>query len=381
MQIDTAAFGSVRTPIYHYDMQLLRQTLAALDASRHGETHIHFHYAVKANARPEILRVISGAGLGADCVSGGEVNAAIAAGFPCGDISFAGVGKADWEIDLALRERIGCFNVESLPELEVINERAAALGMTAPVCLRINPDVDAHTHEKITTGRSENKFGIPVEDAVKAVRIAAGMANVRYRGLHFHIGSNVLNMEEFVPLCVRINELQCLIEAEGLPVAEIINVGGGLGVSYEEPDSYPVPDFDGYVDVYRQHLELRPGQQLYFEPGRSVVAQCGTLISRVLYVKPVRSRNFLILDAGFTELIRPAFYNAYHKIENLSSKEAGETYDVVGPICESSDVFQTDVRLPRGHRGDLIALRSAGAYGETMASGYNLRPLPDALLS
>ena len=381
MQIDTAAFGSVRTPIYHSDMQLLRQSLAALDASRHGETNIHFHYAVKANARPEILRVISGAGLGADCVSGGEVSAAIAAGFPCEDISFAGVGKADWEIDLALRERIGCFNVESLPELEVINERAAALGMTAPVCLRINPDVDAHTHEKITTGRSENKFGIPVEDAVKAVRIAAGMANVRYRGLHFHIGSNVLNMEEFVPLCVRINELQCLIEAEGLPVAEIINVGGGLGVSYEEPDSYPVPDFDGYVDVYRQHLELRPGQQLYFEPGRSVVAQCGTLISRVLYVKPVRSRNFLILDAGFTELIRPAFYNAYHKIENLSSKEAGETYDVVGPICESSDVFQTDVRLPRGHRGDLIALRSAGAYGETMASGYNLRPLPDALLS
>ncbi|MBR1652470.1 MAG: diaminopimelate decarboxylase [Alloprevotella sp.] len=382
MNINLEHLQAHETPFYYYDTQVLRTTLAALNAACAGEAHIHPHYAVKANARPELLRIIAGEGLGADCVSGGEIRAALDAGFPAGSIVFAGVGKADWELRLALQAGIGMFNVESLPELERISELAVEAGVTARVALRINPNVDAHTHEKITTGLNENKFGLAMEDMVPAVRMVESLPNVSYEGLHFHIGSSILDLSVFARLCERINELQDVLEREGI-VTRNINVGGGLGTHYEDPDVHPIPDFIGYLDTFRKYLRLRPGQQLHIEPGRSIVAQCGMLVSRVLYVKAGHEKQFLILDAGFTDLIRPALYNAHHLIQNLSAQgaEATEHYDVVGPICESSDVFQTAAPLPPSKRGDLIAFRTAGAYGEIMASQYNLRRLPGAVFN
>lgn len=380
MKKDTILSQTLETPCYYYNTKLLRTTLAALNAARANQRNIHVHYAVKANARPELLRIIAEAGLGADCVSGGEIKAAIEAGFPAEGIVFAGVGKADWEIRLALEAGIGMFNVESIPELERISELASEMGKTAHVAFRINPNVDAHTHEKITTGLNENKFGIAMEDMVPAIRMSETLPSVSYEGLHFHIGSSILNLDIFGRLCERINELQDILEAEGIQTRNI-NVGGGLGTHYEDPDVHPIPDFIGYMDTFRKHLKLRPGQQLHMEPGRSIVAQCGMLLSRVLYVKQGHEKQFLILDAGFTDLIRPAFYNAHHLVQNLSAEgaEATERYDVVGPICESSDVFQTNTMLPPCKRGDIIAFRTAGAYGEVMASQYNLRRLPGAV--
>lgn len=377
--MDISKFDRLETPFYHYDLPLLDRTLAAVNTAKRGNADYHVHYAVKANANPTILKRVAAAGLGADCVSGGEIEAALKAGFDAHDIVYAGVGKNDWEIELGIDNDIRCFNVESLPELDVINEIAAKKGKVARVAFRINPNVDAHTHDKITTGLNENKFGIAMEDMIPAIREAEKMQHVEYVGLHFHIGSSILDLSIFEPLCARINELQNELDAAGIQTKSI-NVGGGLGIDYDDPDAHPVPDFEGYIDVFRQNLKLRPGQELHFELGRSIVGQCGTMISKVLYVKKGHEKQFLILDAGFTDLIRPAFYDAYHKVENLSSTEKEtQTYDVVGPICESSDVFQTGTQLPVSHRGDYIAFRSAGAYGEIMASCYNLRKLPGAL--
>ena len=379
MPIDINKIQGTKTPFYYYDTKSLRTTLRAATAALADDEHMHLHYAVKANARKELLAIICKAGLGADCVSGGEIRAAIEAGFAPESIVFAGVGKADWEIELGIDAGIGCFNVESIPELEVINAIAGEKGKIADIAFRVNPDIDAHTLAKITTGLSENKFGIAMDDLVPAIRKASQLENVNFVGLHFHIGSSILDLATYIPLCERINDLQTTIEAEGFS-CKSINVGGGLGTHYEDPDVHPIPDFIGYVDIFRKYLHLRPGQQLHFELGRSIVAQCGSMIAKVLYVKRGRKKNFLILDAGFTDLIRPAFYNAHHLIENITSEETEtETYDVVGPICESSDVFQQNVVLPRCKRGDLIAFRTAGAYGEIMASRYNLRELPGAL--
>lgn len=333
------------------------------------------HYAVKANANPKVLKLISQAGFGADCVSGGEIRASLAAGFPAEEIVYAGVGKSDWEINLGLDADIAYFNVESIAELEVINELAAQKQKVARVSFRINPNVGAHTHANITTGLAENKFGIAMEDMEKVIGIAAGMNHVKFIGLHFHIGSQILEMDDFKALCNRINELQDRLEKAGISV-ENINVGGGLGIDYQAPDANPIPDFKAYFETYEKNLKLRDGQHLHFELGRAVVGQCGSLITRVLYVKQATVKQFAIVDAGMTDLLRPALYHAYHQIENLSSEEAEEVYDVVGPICESSDVFAKEYKLNKCHRGDLIALRSAGAYGEIMASQYNCRELP-----
>ena len=373
-------FKGVRTPFYYYDSELLRNTLAAIKEEIGKHEHYHLHYAVKANANPKILKIIKEAGFGADCVSGGEIQACLDAGFPADEIVYAGVGKSDWEINLGLDAEIAYFNVESIAELEVINELAAAKGKTARVSFRINPNVGAHTHANITTGLAENKFGIAMEDMERVIQIAAGLEHVAFVGLHFHIGSQILEMEDFSTLCGRINQLQEKLEAQGIEVKNI-NVGGGLGIDYQHPVDHPIPDFKDYFDTYSQHLNLRPGQHLHFELGRAVVGQCGNLITRVLYVKQATTKQFAILDAGMTDLIRPALYQAYHEIENLSSDEEVEVYDVVGPICESSDVFGKDMELNRAHRGDLIALRSAGAYGEIMASGYNCRTLPQGYTS
>lgn len=367
------------TPFYYYDVKLLQDTLDMVKTEA-GKYNYHVHYAVKANANPRILSIIAENGLGADCVSGGEVQAALDAGFPSDKIVFAGVGKADWEINLGLDNDIFCFNVESAVELDILNELAAAKNKVAAVALRINPEVDAHTHAKITTGMKENKFGINLSQLGEVLDNLSKLKNVKLIGIHCHIGSQITDMSSFRNLVIRVNEIQEELEARGITI-ENLNFGGGLGIDYYHPNHLPIPAFDNYFAVFNKLLKVRPGQEVHFEPGRSVVAQCGTLISQVLYVKIGETKKFAILDAGFTELIRPAMYDAYHRIENISSDEEVEIYDVVGPICESSDVFGKDVELNKAHRGDLIALRSAGAYGEVMASQYNCRRLPKAYYS
>ena len=373
-------FQQLQTPFYYYDTELLRKTLKAINTEAAKHEGFVVHYAVKANANPQILRTIRQAGLGADCVSGGEIEASLRAGFPATKIVYAGVGKSDWEINLGLDNDIFCFNVESIPELEVINELAAQRGKTARVAFRLNPNVGAHTHANITTGLAENKFGIAMRDMLSVIEEAKTMQHIKVVGLHFHIGSQILDMGDFEALCNRINELQNLLEQHRI-VMEHINVGGGLGVDYQHPNRVPIPDFKDYFDTYAKKLKLRPGQTLHFELGRAVVAQCGSLITRTLYIKKGATKQFCIVDAGFTDLIRPALYQAYHKIENITSEETAQSYDVVGPICESTDVFAKHIDLNACRRGDLLAIRSAGAYGEIMASQYNCRRLPQGYTS
>ena len=373
-------FRELETPFYYYDVNVLRETLSCINKEAGKYNNFCVHYAVKANANHKILTIIRENGLGADCVSGGEIRAAVKAGFPTNKIVYAGVGKTDWEINLGLDYDIFCFNVESVPELEIINELAAAKGKVARVAFRINPNVGAHTHANITTGLAENKFGISMEEMDRVIDMAETLPNVKFVGLHFHIGSQIVDMGDFVALCNRVNELQEKLYARQI-IVEHINVGGGLGIDYSHPNRQPIPNFAEYFSTYHKHLKLRPQQTLHFELGRAVVGQCGSLISKVIYVKQGTNKQFAILDAGMTDLIRPALYQAYHKIENITSDEAIETYDVVGPICESSDVFGKAIDLNKVHRGDLFALRSAGAYGEIMASAYNCRTLPQAYTS
>ena len=370
----------VRTPFYYYDMELLRQTLSTINSEAARHEGFCVHYAIKANANPKLLATIRQAGLGADCVSGGEIEACLRAGFPASKIVFAGVGKSDWEINLGLDNDIFCFNVESVAELKVISELAAAKNKTARVAFRLNPNVGAHTHANITTGLAENKFGIAMRDMLPVIELAQQLSNVKVVGLHFHIGSQILDMGDFQALCNRINDLQNELERHHI-VMEHINVGGGLGIDYQHPNRVPMADFKAYFDTYATKLKLRPGQTLHFELGRAVVAPCGSLITRTLYIKEGAVKKFAIVDAGFTDLIRPALYQAYHKIENITSDGPEEPYDVVGPICESTDVFAKHIDLNQTKRGDLIAIRSAGAYGEIMASQYNCRQLPKGYTS
>lgn len=366
------------TPFYYYDVKLLDATIDAVKQSS-SFPGFHVHYAVKANSNPEILKRIAASGLGADTVSIGEIKAAIDAGFPAPKIVFAGVGKTDEEIAAALEYEIGCFNAESEPEISAIEAIAKSLGKKAPVALRVNPEIDAHTHHYITTGLAENKFGIAMSMLPKAIELCVKSEWIDFKGLHFHIGSQVTDLTPFKILCERINDLQD--KYTGLQISSI-NVGGGLGIDYDDPDGHPIPDFKEYFKIFHENLKLRPGQQVHFELGRAIVAQCGSLITSVTYVKEGVDKKFIIVDGGMTALIRPALYQAHHKIENLTSTSPEEErYDVVGPICESSDTFGTDELLPLTKRGDLIAMRSAGAYGEVMASCYNCRALPGSLFS
>lgn len=375
-------FNNRPTPFYYYDINLLRDTLKSVEEASSVNSSFKVHYAVKANANPGILAEIRNAGLGIDAVSGGEIQRALDCGFKASDIVFAGVGKRDDEIELALNAGIECFNVESLPELEVISEIASKAGKTACIALRVNPNIDAHTHHYITTGLSENKFGISREMLIPIAHRAIELPGIELTGLHFHIGSQLTDMEPYRMLCDTINAIQIEFEAEGIALKSI-NVGGGLGIDYDDPDKNPIPDFKGYFDTFDQGLNIRAGQSVHFELGRSIVGQCGSLITKVLYVKKGLAKQFAIVDAGFTDLIRPALYQAHHKIENISANADAEMekYDVVGPICESSDTFEKDAVLPETRRGDLLALRSAGAYGEIMASTYNCRNLPSSMLS
>jgi diaminopimelate decarboxylase len=375
----TEKLKTLTTPFYYYDVELLKETLNVVKTEA-GKYNYQIHYAIKANANPRILTLIAESGLGADCVSGGEIQAALKAGFPPQKIVFAGVGKADWEIELGLDNSIFCFNVESVAELRIIREIATAKGKIAPVALRINPEIDAHTHAKITTGTKENKFGINLGQLKSVLKELLEMKQVKLMGIHFHIGSQITDLSPFQSLAIRANEIQDDLEAQGIRL-ENINFGGGLGIDYYHPNHLPIAPFGNYFAAIHQLIKRRDGQEVRFEPGRSIVAQCGTLISKILYVKEGETKRFAILDAGFTELIRPAMYDAYHRIENITSDGDVELYDVVGPICESSDVFGRDVELNKVRRGDLLALRSAGAYGEVMASQYNCRKLPESYFS
>lgn len=378
-KLPVSRFKDLKTPFYYYDMQLLEDTLKEV-AYYSGLYNFHVHYAIKANANDELLKTIRSYGFGVDCVSGYEIQKALEIGFSADGIFYAGVGKADWEIELGIDNNISCFNVESIAEMKVINEIASKKDKVVNIAIRINPNVDADTHKYITTGLDDNKFGINQIELGEVVKQLEELKNLRLYGLHFHIGSQILNLNSFVELTQKVNEIQDWFEVKGIS-PEVINVGGGLGIDYNAPDENPIPNFKEYFRVFKDKLELRKGQQVHFELGRALVGQCGTLISRVLYVKQGTSKKFAIVDGGMTELIRPALYGAYHKIENLSNTENIEKYDVVGPICESSDTFGEDVELPEVSRGNFIAIRSAGAYGEIMASQYNLRALPKSYFS
>jgi diaminopimelate decarboxylase len=378
-------FKNIATPFYYYDMELFERTAKIMknEADKYGYV---LHYAVKANTNEKLLRVLSSMGFGADCVSGEEVKHAINCGFSPSGIVFAGVGKRDDEINFCINAGIAAFNCESEQEIEVINEFAHAKGKRVNIALRINPEIDAHTHEHLTTGTSEDKFGINLWQLEDVVGKVMQMDSVEITGLHFHIGSQITEASPFILLCRKVNELQDQLEKTGLAVKHI-NIGGGLGVDYENPDYHPIPDFADHFATINKYIKLRNGQILHKEPGRVIVAQCGALISKCLYTKELQEKNFAILDAGFTDLIRPALYGAYHKIENLTATHSRAhemqqmKYDVVGPVCESSDTFGKDVLLPKTQRGDVFAIRTAGAYGEVMASRYNLRILPKAYYS
>lgn len=361
------------TPYYYYNLDILRANLASInkEAAKH---HYHVHYALKANSNARILKTIKDAGLGADCVSGQEVLTAIENGFSNNHIMFAGVGKSDAEINIGLDHNIACFNCESVQEIEVINELAAAKDKIANIALRINPNVSAKTHHYITTGLEENKFGINEWELESVIQKLRTLNNVKLIGLHFHIGSQITDLSVFGNLCNRVNNFQKYFKQKGISIQHI-NVGGGLGVDYHHPDEQAVINFEAYFEIFKRFLEHDPEQTIHFEIGRALVAQCGSLISKVLYIKNGIKTNFAILDAGMTELIRPALYQSYHKIENLSKgvNPQNVKYDVVGPICESSDCFGKAVDLPETLRGDLFAIRTAGAYGEVMSSAYNLR--------
>ena len=375
--------SQLKTPFYYYDLDLLCKSLKRLRnaALKYG---YHVHYAIKANANERILQIIRDFGFGADCVSGNEVKKAIETGFEKEKIVFAGVGKSDSEMSYALEQSIFSFNCESVEEIEIINQMAGEYKKIAPISLRLNPDIDALTHNYLTTGLNENKFGIPIHLLYEVIHKRKNFSNIKLLGLHFHIGSQITELEPYIALCEKINQIQAeLLNKYGI-VYEHLNLGGGLGINYPNPDSELIPDFEKFFETIHRYLKPLAGQEIHFEPGRSVVGQSGTLISKVLYVKQGVNKQFVILDAGMTDLIRPALYKAHHKIENLS-KQYGNipacNYDVVGPICESSDCFDTGVTLPKTERGDLFAIRSAGAYGEIMVSQYNLRNKPPVVYS
>jgi diaminopimelate decarboxylase len=373
----TEKFRDIETPFYYYDLDVLRSTLDIVKKESELSGY-KVHYAVKANSNPRLLKIIASYGLGADCVSWNEISCALEAGFKPSEIVFAGVGKTDKDIKAALNADIFCFNCESIPEMEVIDLLASEQNKTARIALRINPYIEAHTHKYITTGIEESKFGINTWELEEVMKKLSGLKNLNLIGIHFHIGSQITLMSVFKSLCTRINELQDWFADRNVDL-KFINVGGGLGIDYEDPEKYPF--FPEYFSLLNEFLDLRQGQELHLEPGRSIIGQCGSLISKVLYIKNGSNTLFAIIDAGMTDLIRPALYQAHHKIENLTSSGNNYRYNVVGPVCESSDIFGKFIELPETSRGDIIAIRSAGAYGEVMASRYNMRDLPKAVFS
>lgn len=373
------AFKTIRTPFYYYDVELLKETLKTY-TSYTKKFKYNAHYAIKANAEPRILEIIRKAGLGADCVSGNEVKLAIKHGFSPDKIVYAGVGKSDKEIKTALKAGIYSFNCESVPEIKIINDFAASMGVVARISLRVNPDIDAHTHKYISTGRKEDKFGISQWEFQSVADLLKTLKNVKLIGLHFHIGSQITDLSVFPLLCKMVEQLQMWFIDHGIKI-ENLNLGGGLGVDYDNPVQNPVANFKDYFELINKNLIVRPGQKIHFEPGRALVAQCGHLITRVLYVKIGQKMKFVILDAGMNDLIRPALYQAHHDIENLVSTGKLLKYEVVGPVCESSDKFAHAIKLPETQRGDIMAIHTAGAYGQVMSMRYNQKDLAKAYYS
>lgn len=371
--------SGLKTPFYAYDTGLLEQTLQkAVAYSRPYGFHVH--YALKANSNPVLLSKISAAGFGADCVSGREVDWAVKHGFKSSQVVLAGVGKTDEEILTGLHNDIACFNAESVEELKIINGLAGAAGKTARIALRLNPNVNANTHRYITTGLNENKFGIGLHELDEILQLLPGLPAISLEGVHFHIGSQITDLNAFKSLCLKAGEINRWFMQRNI-ILKHLNVGGGLGIDYHAPDENNIPDFENYFGLFARFLEKEPHQEVHFELGRSVIGQCGSLVSKVLFIKRGQKTNFMILDAGMTELMRPALYGAFHKIQNLSKGNTilnKEFYDVVGPVCESSDCFGKRISLPVSERGDIVVIRSAGAYGEVMASNYNMRQLNDA---
>lgn len=368
------------TPFYLYDMNLLRATLEEVmnHASKYG---YNIHYAIKANFEKEIINTIKEYGLGIDCVSGNEVRYAIENGFDPKSVVFAGVGKSDKEITYSLEQDIFAFNCESREELQVINSIAKSVGKIADVAFRINPDVDPKTHKNISTGEANSKFGISYKEIELLTEELSELHNVRITGLHFHIGSQILELEAFEHLCERANSLYDWFEKRGYNFTHI-NLGGGLGVNYENPESEIIPDFATYFKIFNDNLKLNENIDVHFELGRSIVAQSGELISRVLFNKTTGGgRNVAILDASMTELLRPALYDAYHSIENLSADNSRKStnYIIAGTVCESTDIFTENIDLPELKRGDLVSIKTAGAYGSSMASRYNMHDLPRSI--
>lgn len=372
-------FKTIKTPFYFYDIELLKQTLA-IYTSFTKKYNYNAHYAIKANAQPELLHLIQKAGLGADCVSGMEVALAIKNGFAPNKIVYAGVGKSDAEIKTALKAGIYSFNCESAPEIKVINDIASQMGKVAKISLRVNPDIDAHTHKYISTGRQEDKFGISPWEFGAVTEMINSLKNIKLIGLHFHVGSQITDMSVFPLLCRMVEQLQQWFIEHGIKI-ENLNLGGGLGIDYQEPVKNPIANFKEYFELIHKNLIVRPGQKVHFEPGRAIVGQCGHIISRVLYVKIGKKQKFAILDAGMNDLIRPALYQAHHDIENLTSTGKETKYAVVGPVCESSDVFTKSILMKETQRGDLVAIHSAGAYGQVMGMKYNQKPLAKAYYS
>lgn len=370
--IPKAILEEAATPYYCYDLSMLSKTLESCKKEAQKYNY-KLHYALKANVNEPILHLIRDNGFGADCVSGQEVRKAYDSGFSKEKIVFAGVGKSDAEILTALDIGISCFNCESAEEIEVIHELAALNNSKAKIAIRINPNVDAQTHHYITTGLNENKFGVNSWELDSILDRISTLDNIELVGIHFHIGSQITDLLVFERLCSKVNTYLTFFKNRGIPI-RIVNVGGGLGVDYFNPIENPVPDFKAFFALFKRNLNLDEHQELHFELGRSLVAQCGFLVTRVLYVKRGLRTNFAIVDAGMTELLRPALYQSYHKIENYSSlAQEIETYDVVGPICESSDCFAKSLSLPATKRGDLLIIFSVGAYGEVMSFNYNMR--------
>jgi diaminopimelate decarboxylase len=367
---------AVGTPFYCYSTATLErhyrvfeEALAGLDAT--------ICFAVKANSNLAVLRTLAKLGAGADVVSGGELARALAAGMPAEKIVFSGVGKTDGEIEQALVAGIRSINAESVPELDAINRVAKRLGKTATVTLRINPDVDAHTHAKITTGLNENKFGIEWTAAHQVIAEARDLGNVRIVGLAVHIGSQLTELEPFREAFIRVRDLVAMLRADGVQITHL-DLGGGLGVPYDGSEIPPPADYGRIVKETVGDL----GCRLAFEPGRLIVGNAGVLVTRVIYVKDGATRRFVIVDAAMNDLLRPALYDAKHEIVPVSvTNEAPELVDVVGPVCETGDTFATQLALAPVKAGDLLAIRTAGAYGSVMSSTYNSRDLvPEVLV-
>jgi len=364
-------FQSINTPFYYYDINILKANLEALKNSINNKNKVHF--ALKSNFNNKILDIINSYGFGIDAVSGNEIKKAIEVGFKSEDIVFAGVGKKDSEIQFSIDNNISYLNSESFQEIEIINKISSKSNKITPISIRINPNIKTQTHKHIQTGYRNNKFGIDINDLNEVIDYSNKFKNIEIVGFHFHLGSQINNNSPFLKLCSIVNEVNDVFKVKSINI-KYINVGGGLAIDYSNPIDNSISDFKNFISLFNKNIFLNDKQIIHFELGRSIVGQCGFLISKVLFIKKSYEKNYVIIDAGMNDLIRPALYNTYHKVINITSKSPEKiNYDVVGPVCESSDTFAYDYPLPITNRDDFIVICSAGAYGQSMSSNYNLR--------